>query len=172
MGIPARLGPLGMADEVIALRDASGREHRVVRGADGRITIGEVALSVQIQTDGTAHVSGDRSHHGWAAEVDGTRWVFLDGHVYTFEIERGSGRRRAAAHHGSLMAPMPATVRKVQVRPGDTVARGDVLILLEAMKMELPVRATSNGRVTSIACAEGDLVQPGVTLIEIEAEEA
>jgi 3-methylcrotonyl-CoA carboxylase alpha subunit len=43
-----------------------------------------------------------------------------------------------------------------------------VLIVLEAMKMELPIRATSDGRVTAIHCREGDLVQPGVTLIEVD----
>ena len=66
------------------------------------------------------------------------------------------------------MSPMPATVRKVLVGAGDTVRKNDVLIVLEAMKMELPVKATADGRVGKVCCREGDLVQPGVPLIELD----
>jgi biotin carboxyl carrier protein len=62
---------------------------------------------------------------------------------------------------------MPATVRRLAVKPGDRVNAGDVLIVLEAMKMELPVRAAHAGTVHAIACREGELVQPGVPLIEL-----
>jgi biotin carboxyl carrier protein len=59
-------------------------------------------------------------------------------------------------------------VVRVEVRVGDTVRRGDTVIILEAMKMELPVRAPADGRVTAVHCQPGDLVQPGTALIEIE----
>ncbi|MGH9411278.1 MAG: acetyl-CoA carboxylase biotin carboxyl carrier protein subunit, partial [Vicinamibacterales bacterium] len=51
---------------------------------------------------------------------------------------------------------------------GDSVRAGDVLILLEAMKMELPVRAPADARVTAVHCRPGDLVQPNVGLIDLE----
>ncbi len=76
-------------------------------------------------------------------------------------------RRRGASHHGSLMAPMPATVVRIHATVGQKVARGETLLVLEAMKMELPVRAPADGAVTAVNCAEGDLVQPGVPLIEL-----
>ena len=63
---------------------------------------------------------------------------------------------------------MPATVRKVAVEPGSVVKKGDTLLVLEAMKMELPVRAPADGVVKKVSCREGDLVQPGVPLVEIE----
>jgi biotin carboxyl carrier protein len=91
------------------------------------------------------------------------------GHVYEFEVEREGGRRRTGGrHHGSLTAPMPATVRRIEVTVGQRVERGDTLILLEAMKMELPVKAPAAGSVQSIHCHEGDLVQPGAPLIELD----
>ena len=62
---------------------------------------------------------------------------------------------------------MPATVRRVLVKPEDTVHPGDPLIILEAMKMELPIRATADGVVRAVNCREGELVQPGVTLVDI-----
>ena len=63
---------------------------------------------------------------------------------------------------------MPATVIAVNVAPGQEVAEGDVLVLLEAMKMELPIKAPYAGRVKSIACVEGELVPAGVPLLELE----
>jgi biotin carboxyl carrier protein len=65
------------------------------------------------------------------------------------------------------MAPMPATVVRIQTAVGKEVTRGETLLILEAMKMELPVRAPADGTVTAVNCAEGDLVQPDVALIEI-----
>jgi biotin carboxyl carrier protein len=50
---------------------------------------------------------------------------------------------------------------------GDEVAEGETLVVLEAMKMELPLRAPKTGRVAEIRCAPGELVQPGVTLVEL-----
>jgi 3-methylcrotonyl-CoA carboxylase alpha subunit len=66
------------------------------------------------------------------------------------------------------MAPMPATVVSLRAKPGDTVGEGDTLLVLEAMKMELPIRAPRAGIVKSVHCVEGELVQPGTNLVEIE----
>ena len=63
---------------------------------------------------------------------------------------------------------MPATVIAVTVQLGQRVAAGDVLIRLEAMKMELPVRAPRDATVIAIKCREGELVQPGVPLLELD----
>ena len=63
---------------------------------------------------------------------------------------------------------MPATVLAVAVRPGQKVSAGDVLIRLEAMKMELPVRSPRDATVVAIKCREGELVQPGVPLLELD----
>ena len=54
------------------------------------------------------------------------------------------------------------------VTVGDAVKRGDALVILEAMKMELPVRAGVAGSVRAVHCREGELVQPGLPLIEID----
>lgn len=100
--------------------------------------------------------------------TDGPRtWVFLEGHTYVVEpsrARRGGGGDETAA----LAAPMPATVVQVQVEVGQDVHRGDVLVTLEAMKMELPITAPRDGRVKSIACKPGELVQPGIPLVELE----
>jgi acetyl/propionyl-CoA carboxylase alpha subunit len=67
----------------------------------------------------------------------------------------------------ALSAPMPATVINVQVRPGDAVKKGDVIVLLEAMKMELPVRAPADAVVTAVRCRAGERVEAGAALVEL-----
>jgi 3-methylcrotonyl-CoA carboxylase alpha subunit len=110
---------------------------------------------------------GDRIDQMFAVVDGDTTWVFHDGVAYEVAEQTG-GRRRVPHAHGSLTAPMPATVIEIKVAPGDTVSRGDILIVLEAMKMELPVRAPGEGRVTAIHCRPGQLVQPDTSLIELE----
>ena len=77
-----------------------------------------------------------------------------------------AARRRSASAAGTVIAPMPATVITVQVKPGDAVKKGDVVVVLEAMKMELPLRALGDGVVSAVRCREGELVQADATLIE------
>ena len=109
------------------------------------------------------------AHRVFAAGPDDAPWIWLDGVVYRPEVadtERPA-RARSRDTSGSLSAPMPATVRAIAVAPGDRVARGDTLIVLEAMKMELPLKSPVDGVVVSIACQVGDLVQPGIPLVEL-----
>jgi 3-methylcrotonyl-CoA carboxylase alpha subunit len=151
------------------LRDGEGREYRVELSG-GTIAVDGVAVEAARTADGALHVRAPQNVTVWAAISGHLRWVFVDGRVFTFELEQPTrGRRRAAArHHGSSTAPMPATVRKVLVAPGSTVRRGDVLVILEAMKMELPVRATSEATITAVNCREGELVQAGQELVDLE----
>ena len=60
-----------------------------------------------------------------------------------------------------IRAEMVANVWKVVAKQGDTVAEGDTLVILESMKMEIPVVAESDGVVKQIAVSEGDVVQEG-----------
>jgi 3-methylcrotonyl-CoA carboxylase alpha subunit len=92
----------------------------------------------------------------------------MDGEVFELEVQPEGRRRRSAGPRDLLSAPMPASVVRVEVVTGQSVRRGDTLIILEAMKMELPVRAPDDGTVKAVHCKTGDLVQPGIALIEIE----
>jgi len=107
---------------------------------------------------------GDRRHRLFAVVSGGRTWVFWDG--VTYEIVDEAGRARQLHMHGAVTAPMPATVTAVNVAAGDLVKQGDVLIVLEAMKMELPIRASGNGTVAAVHCRPGDLVQPDISLID------
>jgi biotin carboxyl carrier protein len=109
-------------------------------------------------------------HRTWLVAVAGppdNRWVWVDGHVARIEAPATS-RARGRAASDELSSPMPATVVNVRVKPGDRVARADTLLVLEAMKMELPIRAPRDGVVKAVHCQVGELVQPGHQLILFE----
>jgi biotin carboxyl carrier protein len=159
-----------MARKTFAIaRDGEEPESRNVDLMDdGRVRVGDATLEVQREPEGAIRVGADPAVRCWTAIDGDTRWVFADGRVYEFFEQRPQASRRKGAQHGALTAPMPATVRRVLVRAGDAVKPGDSLMILEAMKMELPVRAAAAGTIKAINCREGELVQPGVPLVEIE----
>ncbi len=66
---------------------------------------------------------------------------------------------------GRVMAPIPGRVTAVLVAAGDGVARGQALVVLEAMKMELTLSAAADGVVDDVRCAVGDMVSEGVDLV-------
>jgi acetyl-CoA carboxylase biotin carboxyl carrier protein len=61
-------------------------------------------------------------------------------------------------------APVTGSVWKIECAVGDEVSEGDVLVILESMKMEIPVEAEADGRVVELRCAEGDSVGEGTVL--------
>ena len=70
-------------------------------------------------------------------------------------------------HVTEVTAEMVANVMSVAVAPGDTVAAGDTVVLLESMKMEIPVIAETGGSVRAVKVAAGDVVQEGDVLVEL-----
>ena len=114
--------------------------------------------------------TGSATHTGNAVVSGDDVWVTIEGEVFVFTAGPAGRRARAAASRDqdAFTPPMSATVVRIAVAPGDEVEDGDVLIALEAMKMELPIRAPRRGVVRAVLCREGELVQPGQVLIEFE----
>jgi 3-methylcrotonyl-CoA carboxylase alpha subunit len=112
---------------------------------------------------------GARIRTAFVAAVDDRRLVFLDGEVYDLQVatEDEGPRQPTRAVVDQLAAPMPAKVTSILVAVGQAVRRGEVVLTLEAMKMELPIHAPRDGTVRAVACREGELVQPGVVLVEL-----
>ena len=98
-------------------------------------------------------------------------WVHLDGEVVLVPPARGPRVRGPVAPAGALEAPMPAQVLAVLAEVGSRVDAGTPLVVLEAMKMELPVKAPVAGRVQAVHCAVGDRVAPGRALVDLEPED-
>jgi acetyl/propionyl-CoA carboxylase alpha subunit len=105
----------------------------------------------------------------WAADGRG-KWLSLDGCTYL--LEKPSSRRAVGPGEGqagaSLRAPMPAQVQAVNVIEGEEVEKGQTLILLEAMKMEIRLAAPQKGRIVKLPAYEGQSVERDQLLVEIE----
>jgi biotin carboxyl carrier protein len=100
-----------------------------------------------------------------------TRLVSVRGETYTLTREsQRQGRRSKAlsAHSGDVTAQMPGQVREVLISAGETVARGQALVILEAMKMEVRATAPADGKVKRVLVTAGDVVSRGQLLAQIE----
>ena len=104
-----------------------------------------------------------------AGTADGdSRQLWVNGETVSYG--RIHEHNKEIDHVGSLAATIPAIVTQILVNPGDRVSIGDKLVLLESMKMIIPIQSPYNGIITAVYCQEGDSVQAGVQLIEIEDE--
>ena len=160
----------GADDAVIEVEVGSGNDARVItatvlsRSDDtcvvsiaGRSTVVRIAP----QASGFHAMAGGESFAVTAAVEAGADSRDEDG--------PDAGATSAGADLDALCAPMPAIVSAVPAQPGAIVEAGDVLLRLEAMKMELAIRAPADGRVKTVECRVGDMVQPGRPLVRIDA---
>ncbi|HEY0936273.1 MAG TPA: biotin/lipoyl-containing protein, partial [Trebonia sp.] len=103
--------------------------------------------------------------------IGGTAYVDSPlGHDALTEVERFPDPS-AAAHAGSLLAPMPGTVVRVDAAVGDSVAAGAVILTIEAMKMEHAIRTPAAGVVTALPVTVGSQVESGAVLAVVGEEE-
>lgn len=98
---------------------------------------------------------------------------FVDVHVpkgnFRIRFAKAARGGKAAAHAGGLSSPMPGKVVKVFVKAGDAVKKGDLLMMLEAMKMEHKILSPQDGVVKKILFQEGERVGQDCELLEIGA---
>ena len=106
----------------------------------------------------------------WAVE-NGRLWLSQNG--CTYRLEKPAPRRASssaapgAASGETVRAPMPAQVRAIQVAQGETIERGQTLLLLEAMKMEIRIKSPAGGRVARLLVSDGQAVEKDQVLVEI-----
>ncbi|ATQ42631.1 acetyl/propionyl/methylcrotonyl-CoA carboxylase subunit alpha [Caulobacter mirabilis] len=155
-----------------------------------RMNAPKAGMRLPMRLDGQSRlvdvaVSGEGKDWGWDITLDGREpeadgilpssfgdgpiHVFGDGDVHEFDFE-------PAGHHGELdgdsdgavLSPMPGKIVSVAVKAGDTVAKGQTLLVLEAMKMEHALAAPFDGVVAELSAEAGAQVSEGVTLAKLE----
>ena len=139
-------------DQYIATVNGKTVTVQVVRAADGRMDLLGDGQRV------TAHVSSDMAK----------RWV--TGNGQTLMLTKTSGAKQGVRHDhaGGLIAPMPGQIRSVAVSVGDAVKKGQTLLTMEAMKMEIRIQALKDGLVKSVSVVQGQTVEREQILVEVE----
>jgi len=139
-----------------------------------RVDLGgnEIELTVTTQ-DGQQGwcTTSDGSLHSFAwAWAGNSLELWLDGDVFIFErVERRARSDRETSVGGSdILALMPGTIKQILVAPGDSVKRGQTVIIMESMKMELTIAAHRDGVVKRIPVEQGGQVEKGMRLLELE----
>jgi len=134
----------------------------------------ETEFKNEIPPYGSAESGEAGSRETISVEVDGRRFdVTLpagigSGGASTASARRSGTRKTTAAATGaSLVAPMQGTVVKVAASEGDTVSEGDLIIVVEAMKMEQPLNAHKSGTIAGLTVAQGETVTAGTVVCEI-----
>ncbi|MBX3003706.1 MAG: biotin/lipoyl-binding protein [Anaerolineales bacterium] len=114
--------------------------------------------------------------HVYSGEEDDELQVLLRGVLHSAKVEDEREKRlRAAAGGGSadggefvLKAPMPGLIVKVAVNEGDEVKKGDVLVILESMKMQNELKSPRDGKVSRVQVKAGDSVEQRTNMVSIE----
>ena len=148
-------------------RDASAQARRDGHEALERLSFafsGEMTASGDI----IIHIDGARFTAQAGAHDNGVR-VWIDGTYQDVALaDPLSGNATSQAAAGSLTAPMAGIITLLSASPGDKVAAGDTLLVMEAMKMEHTIRAPTDGVLKAYRFAKGDQVKDGELLVEIE----
>lgn len=172
-----------------------GIEHRVAAGPDGALSIGSERCHAVVTKTGPlrrAVTVGDHTYEVRLIETESDpaagRYLFeVAGEAIPVEVSEvvvggaeatllpTAGRRRKKPERpqldsasGGIVAPMPGKVAGILVQPGDRVSAGDVVVVLEAMKMENELCAINNAVVKKVLTAVGASVQSGQVLVTLE----
>jgi biotin carboxyl carrier protein len=136
-----------------------------------RVRLGDRELDAEFtpNADGGGILAIDgRRYPVYAARRKESIFISVGPAPFEFKPAEASSRRRARGLAAAeIVAPMPGKVLKVMVRDGDLVEAGQALVVIEAMKMETTLAAESAALVKQVRVAEGDAVDHGAVLIEL-----
>ena len=170
-----RLGHRGK--RIVALADHGERREIAAHGSAGAYTLTVDAGTHRVENatlaDGWLSAAIDGETQRWRADIDGERIRVHDGtrrHVFS---HAPAFAHETSAVEGSdrIVAPMPGRIVLVKTKPGADVAEGEDMLVMEAMKMELTLRAPRAGRVDSVQAAAGDFVEADAVLVRLAAAE-
>jgi acetyl-CoA/propionyl-CoA carboxylase biotin carboxyl carrier protein len=169
----------GDAGVVWDLEPAGGGEqisvHVLGSPDEARVRLGTTELAMTASDAGGARVRVELDGHArlWDHAVLGAeRWVAAGADAFAFSLAELVVEDSSAQTDGALEAPMPGAVLAVRVKAGDAVTEGDVLVVVESMKMELTIVAPCDATVLDVRVAEGDQVAQGQSLVELEGAAA
>ena len=149
--------------------------YRSLRDGSFIVLHNDERLSVRVLEAGNGHIALqiDNRRFNWEATKVDRRWmVHSEKGDLEFEEQSRFPVKGLADFTGGLMAPMPGSVIKVLIRKDEAVTKGQLLMVLEAMKMEHQITAPTNGIITDLSVSEGEQVNNGQLLAVLEEKES
>ena len=111
---------------------------------------------------------GNRIIKSMITEGDKEKYVFVDGHVFKVKPVELTGKKRTKKkEEGDLSSPISGKVIRVKIKKGDIVKKGDVLMVIEAMKMEYLIRSPFDGKISKVNFKENDQIEIGQNTVEV-----
>lgn len=110
-------------------------------------------------------------HSGYIYREGASYWMHYEGKTFLIEDEsaRSSKKIKKGSNPLQIVAPMPGKIIKVATHPGKTVKAGEVVVVMEAMKMEYSLKAEITSIVRGVQCKEGEQVTLGSVLVQLSA---
>jgi len=113
-------------------------------------------------------IIGDRVIKSVITEGDKEKYIFVDGEVFKVKpVDLTSKKKTKKKEDGDLSSPISGKVVSVKVKKGDSVKKGDVLMVIEAMKMEYLIRAPFKGKINKVNFKEKDQIEIGQITVDI-----
>ena len=160
-----------LADQLVGVKDMGSpwRPHGAMLGwrmggdsrTEGVVSCDGVPIRVDLDVDWENYIP--------AHKLGDICLVFSGGHAFELSATSSAATTGASASDGSILSPMPGKVVSVSVKAGDTVTKGQTLLVLEAMKMEHALAAPFDGVVAELSAVAGGQVSEGVVLAKLEA---
>jgi 3-methylcrotonyl-CoA carboxylase alpha subunit len=113
---------------------------------------------------------GDRVIKSIISQGHDNKFVFIDGNVFKVKRIELTGRKTSEKKEGDLHSPISGTVVSVKIKEGSSVKKDDVILIIEAMKMEYLIRAPYNGKVEKVHFKEKNQIEIGQLTAEIKKE--
>ena len=167
---------LPLTDENIFIACAC-KDKTVDKGIDFLLGKGQVSVNktsakaedTSVASSATGEYTVKINGKNYAVKLDGDSKATVNGKSYDFNLKSGIDAAPAttSADGFEVKSSLPGVVLRMEVSEGDSVAEGDVLVVLEAMKMEIEVKAPQAGTVQSILVAQGDKVANGSPLVTL-----
>lgn len=159
-------------DKLVVVTACPERAERAVSSDSYQIDVEDTTFQVRVleQTDNRLSFEQDglRDKLTYAFEPDGRLWAQLGWETAVFiDTLLAPPASADAASSGNVTAPMPGAVMRIDVAVGDAVRKGDILLILEAMKMEHAIAAPFDGTVSEIHVAQDQQMQPRTLMIVV-----
>ena len=139
----------------------------------GQVSVNKVNADAQTAS-AQANASGEYTvkvnGKNYAVKLEGDKKATVNGKAYDIDVKAGIEAKGSSASAGEgeeIKAGLPGNVLRIEVSEGDSVSEGDVLLVVEAMKMETEIKAPKAGTVNSILVSQGDKVVTGQGLVVI-----